>query len=110
MKLVFIVINKTELLEEVLEYMVEVGISGGTVLDSVGMGKILVYDIPIFAAFKELMIGSKASNKTVMTTVEDEKLDEFIEGLDKILHFDEPGSGVVIALDIYKSKGLNKRG
>ncbi|KAA0258438.1 hypothetical protein FHQ18_04575 [Deferribacter autotrophicus] len=108
MKLVFIVINKTELLEEVLEYMVEAGITGGTVFDSVGMGKILVYDIPIFAAFKELMIGSKASNKTIITSVEDDRLDEFIEGLDKILHFDEPGTGVLFAIDIYKSKGLPK--
>ncbi|BAI81193.1 conserved hypothetical protein [Deferribacter desulfuricans SSM1] len=108
MKLVFIVINKTELLEEVLEYMVEVGVTGGTVFDSVGMGKILVYDIPIFAAFKELMIGSKASNKTVMTTVPDDLLDDFIEGIDKILHFDEPGSGVLFAIDIYKSRGLSK--
>ncbi len=109
MKQVMIVLNNTELLEEVIEYFVEMEVYGATVVDSVGMGKILAYDIPIFAAFKELMVGSRATNKTIFTTVEDNILDEFMDGLDKIVHFDEPGTGVAFVMDIYKTYGLKGR-
>jgi nitrogen regulatory protein PII len=109
MKSVVIVLNKPELLEEVIQYFVEAGVHGGTVLDSVGMGKILAYDIPIFAGFRELMVGAKATNKTIMTTVSDEILDDFMEGLDRIMHFDEPGTGVAFVTDLYKTYGMGNR-
>lgn len=106
MKLVFIVLNTVELLEEIIEYMVEMDVRGGTVLDSVGMGRILAYDIPIFAGFRDMMVGSRANNRTMMTTIPDEKFDEFMEGLDNIVNFNEPGTGVAFAVDIYKTYGV----
>jgi nitrogen regulatory protein PII len=109
MKLVLIVLNRTDLLEEVIEYFVEVGVKGGTVLDSVGMGKIMAYDIPIFAAFKELMIGSKASNKVLFTTVDNNEIDDFMAGLDKIINFNEPGTGVAFTFNIEEVYGLSSR-
>jgi nitrogen regulatory protein PII len=109
MKLLFIVLNKTELLEEVIEYFVEAGVKGATVFDSVGMGKIFAYDIPIFAGFRDLMVGTRAGNKTIMTTVDDAIMDEFMEGLDGIIRFEEPGTGVAFALDLYKTYGLSGR-
>jgi len=109
MKLCFIVLNKTELLEEVIEYMVEAGVLGGTVMDSVGMGRILAFDIPIFAGFRDLMVGAKATNKTIMTTVESDNIEEFMEGLNRIVAFDEPGTGVAFTVDMAKTYGIKKR-
>jgi len=42
MKLLILTLNKVEKLEEVLEGFIEIGITGATVLDSVGMGHILL--------------------------------------------------------------------
>ncbi|WP_022851010.1 P-II family nitrogen regulator [Limisalsivibrio acetivorans] len=109
MKLVIIVLNKTELLEEVIEYFVESGVKGGTVVDSVGMGKIFAYDIPIFAGFRDLMVGTRANNKTILTTIDDALAEDFMEGLDRIIHFDEPGTGVAFLQDIHKTYGLSGR-
>jgi len=106
LKLTFIVLNSVELLEEVIEYMVESGVRGGTVLDSVGMGRILAYDIPIFAGFRDLMVGARANNRTIMTTIEDDIFDKFMEGLDNIVHFDEPGTGVAFAVEVSKVYGI----
>jgi len=108
MRLVFIVLNTVELLEEIIEYMVEKDIRGGTVLDSVGVGRILAYDIPIFAGFREMMVGSRANNRTLMTTIPDEVFDDFMEGIDNIIHFNEPGTGVAFAVDIFKTYGIGK--
>ncbi|PLX66510.1 MAG: hypothetical protein C0603_11740 [Denitrovibrio sp.] len=106
MKLVFIVLNQVELLEEIIEYMVDNDVRGGTVLDSVGMGRILAYDIPIFAGFRELMVGARANNRTLMTTIPDEIFDDFMDGIDKIVNFNEPGTGVAFAVDIHKTYGI----
>ncbi|PLX69280.1 MAG: hypothetical protein C0602_07665 [Denitrovibrio sp.] len=106
MKLVFLVLNSVELLEEVIEYMVEMDVRGGTVLDSVGMGRILAYDIPIFAGFREMIVGSRATNRTLMTTIPDKIFDDFMDGLDKIVNFNEPGTGVAFTLDVYKAYGV----
>lgn len=106
MKLVFVVLNNVELLEEVIEYMVENDVRGGTVLDSVGMGRILAYDIPIFAGFRELMVGARATNRTLMTTIPDGIFEEFMSGLDKLIHFDEPGTGVAFAMDLHSVYGV----
>lgn len=109
MKLVFIVLNRTELLEEVIEYMVEAEVMGGTVIDSVGMGRILAFDIPIFAGFRDLMVGAKATNKTIMTTVAKDKLESFMKGLDRIMKFDEPGTGVAFTIEMAETYGIKKR-
>ena len=41
MKLLVLILNKVEKLEEVLEGYLEVGISGSTIIDSVGMWHVL---------------------------------------------------------------------
>ena len=48
MKLLFIILNSADKLEEVLEGLLEVGVTGATVVDSVGMGHI-IEDVPLFA-------------------------------------------------------------
>ena len=52
MKLIIFVLNQEERLEEILEAFLELGINGATILDSIGMGRILAHDIPIFAGFQ----------------------------------------------------------
>jgi len=109
MKFVTIVLNNPDKLEEVIQYFVEMGVGGATIVDSVGMGKILAYDIPIFAGFRDIMVGARANNKTIMTTVADEILEEFMEGLDHIINFSEPGSGVAFVIDVFKTYGIGRR-
>ena len=78
MKLLLLFLNKVEKLEEVLEGFVEVGISGATVVDSVGMGHILSEEVPIFAGLRFMFAGTKPHNKTIFSVIKDEKEDEVI--------------------------------
>ena len=72
MILLVLILNKEEHLEEILELFVELGVSGATIIDSVGMGRILSHDIPIFAGFRSLMRGSRPYNKTIFSIVPEE--------------------------------------
>ena len=101
-------LNKEELLEEVLQAFVEAGIPGATILDSEGMGRFLTYELPLFADFREFMKGNKPYNKTIFSVVEDEgkvkKVEELIEKICGSLS--EPGTGILFTLPVDYVKGL----
>ena len=65
MKLLVLILNKVEKLEEVLEGYLEVGISGSTIIDSVGMGHVLSEEVPIFAGLRFMFAGAKPHNKII---------------------------------------------
>ena len=107
MKLLVLFLNKVEKLEEVLEGFVEVGITGATVLDSVGMGHILCEEVPIFAGLRFMFAGAKPHNKTVFSVIKDEKEDEVIGLLQKILgDLNRPGTGIVFTISLDRVEGL----
>lgn len=107
MKLVIFVLNKEEYLNEILEAFVELGIPGATVIDSVGMARILAHDIPIFAGFRNLLQESRPGNKTIFSAVDDRKIPLMIKTLEQILgNLDEPGNGVFFTVPIDFVKGV----
>ena len=57
MKLLILILNKVEKLEEVLEGFLEIGITGATVIESSGMGHILSEEVPIFVGLRFMFAG-----------------------------------------------------
>lgn len=108
MKLLVFVLNKEELLEEVLVAYVEAGITGATILDSEGMGRFLTYEVPLFAAFKDFMKGNKPYNKTIFSVVtHNERIKKLEKLLDNICgNLDEPGTGILFTLPVDYARGL----
>ena len=107
MKLLILVLNKVEKLEEVLEGYIEVGISGATIIDSVGMGHILSEEVPIFAGLRFMFAGAKPHNKTVFSVIRDEKEEAAIKVLKNILgDMHETGTGIVFTLPLDRVEGL----
>ena len=107
MKLLLLFLNKVEKLEEVLEGFVEVGISGATVVDSVGMGHILSEEVPIFAGLRFMFAGNKPHNKTIFSVMRDEKEEQVIRLLKKILgDLNQPGTGIVFTISLDRVEGL----
>ena len=107
MKLLILILNKVEKLEEVLEGFLEVGISGATVIESVGMGQIISEEVPIFAGLRFMFAGAKPHNKTIFSVIKDEKEDSVIRILKKILgDLNEPGTGIVFTLSLDRVEGL----
>ena len=109
MKLAVIFLNKIEYLEDLLSAFLEIGVSGATVLDSIGMGRIITQNIPIFAGLRETFAGSSPNNKTILAVVEDDLIEKISEVMDDILeNLEEPGSGFLISLPIDKVFGFRK--
>lgn len=107
MHLLIFVLNKEEHLEEILEVFLELDIGGATIIDSIGMGRILAHDIPIFAGFRSLMQESRPGNKTILTVVDEKKIPRVIQGIEQICgSLDKPGAGVLITIPIGIVKGV----
>ena len=107
MKLAIIFLNKIEYLEDLLSGLLEIGVSGATVLDSVGMGRIISHNIPIFAGLREAFAGSSPGNKTILAVVEEEMVDKIAVVFKDICgELDEPGTGFMISLPVDKIFGF----
>ena len=99
MKLLFIVLNSTDKLEEVLEGLIEVGVTGATVVDSVGMGHI-VEGIPLFAGMRSIFRSAKPHNNTIFSVIRDDQADETLQMLSKTLCATEKGRSAGIAFTV----------
>jgi nitrogen regulatory protein PII len=110
MKLVILVLNSEEKLEEVLEAFMEAGVPGATILDSEGMGRFLTFEVPLFAGFQQFMKGNKPYNKTIFSVVDDEKKVKVLEGLiEKICgKLSEPGTGILFTVPVDYASGRLK--
>lgn len=107
MKLAILVLNKEEQLEELLEGFIEIGISGATIVDSIGMGHILASDVPIFAGLRFMFAGARPYNKTILSIIKEEKVKPLKELVEKILgSLEESGSGILFFINIEEVIGL----
>ena len=106
MHLLIIVLNKEMFLDEVMEAFVEVGITGATIVDSVGMGQTLAYKIPIFAGLRK-SINTSECNKMIFSVVQNEKiLEEAIQLIEEIIDFSTPGNGILFVVPITMTRGI----
>jgi nitrogen regulatory protein PII len=107
MKLVIIFLNKIEYLEDLLSAFLEIGVTGATVIDSVGMGRIVSQNIPIFAGLGDAFPGTSPGNKTIFTVVSSEMVEKMADVVQDICgNFEERGSGLMITLPVDAVYGL----
>ncbi|RJP76956.1 MAG: hypothetical protein C4524_09415 [Candidatus Zixiibacteriota bacterium] len=98
-KLLFVIVNRPEALQDFIKVLVEVGIQGATVIDSMGMGRILAHDIPIFAGLRSLITGARPQNKTVLILLHEEMIPLVVEAFEVTVGpLDHRGNGMMFSL------------
>lgn len=106
MQLLILVLNQEECLDDVLSAFVELGITEATIIDSAGMGEVLVHDIPIFAGLRHLLGGERPYSKTIFAIIDDEKFTEAAIVIEEICGpFSESGGGILFTLPITEIRG-----
>jgi nitrogen regulatory protein PII len=109
MKLVMIILNKTEFLEDLLTAFLEIGVSGATVVDGVGMGRILSHDVPVFTGLRSAFPGTSPVNKTILVVTEDGLVDDILTAIEDVCgSFKGPGTGLVFVLPIETARGVGE--
>ncbi len=108
MTLFVFICNNPEKLEEILEGYLEVGITGATIIDSLGMGHILATQVPIFAGFQSLFSAASAYNKTILSVIkEPEKVEAAFDIIEEICGpLGSPGVGIAFTIPVDEVRGL----
>ena len=107
MQLLVAVINHEECVEDILAGFVEIGVTGATLVDSRGMGRVLSREVPLFAAVGALAEGSRPANKTLFCIVDDAKADAAVHMIQEICgSFERAGIGILFTVPVSRVVGL----
>lgn len=112
MELLVCVINREEEVERVLAGFVELGITGATVVPSVGLGRMMSRgERPALAGLRAVKEASRPQNTTVFSVVEDPgTLAAAIELVERVCGgLDHAGSGIVFSVPLSRVVGLAAR-
>jgi hypothetical protein len=107
MHLLIAVVNDPEKIDEILSGYLELGITGATIVNSEGMGRVLSHDIPIFAGLQTLISRSRPQNRTIFSVIEEEKIDPALELLQEVCgDLTAPATGIAFTLSLDRVVGL----
>ena len=105
MKLMILVLYFDEYLYQILEYLIEHGVKGATIMDSDGMGT-YISSIPLFASFLGFMREDKNKSKTIMCLVPEEGESSLIEGIERITgDLNKKEGAMIMTMDLSVHRG-----
>ena len=116
MKLLILVLSKTEKLDELLTEFANRNISGATVLDSMGMARLLSHkhdedEIPFIGSLRVFLNPEREKSNVIFTAIQDEQLTEVVSIIESVIgDLSVPDTGVVFSVPIDYTKGLCKIG
>jgi len=106
------VLEHTERLSTILEgLLVKIGVTGTTVLDSIGMARILPEsraEVPVIKTIEQVLAKRQPTNKTLFTVIEkEETLKKAIDVIKSICgDLNEPGKGILFTMSLDFVEGL----
>jgi len=114
-KLVILVLDNLDKLEDVLYAWRLAGCSGVTILESSGAARLLAQvgardDIPMFPGLRTLLARQEVHHRTLFTVIGDEiDLEDFFDATEKAVGpFEESHTGIIFALPVLSARGLVK--
>ncbi|TVR67053.1 MAG: PTS sugar transporter subunit IIA [Spirochaetaceae bacterium] len=108
MKLIFVILYLEELLYEVLEFFLEQGIEGATILESAGMGQ-YISSVPLYAEFIAFMQERKNQSQTIIALIPSDREQQIVRGIEAITgDMDTTQGAMVMTMDVSFHKGTMK--
>ncbi len=110
MKLVTIILNKTECLDHILEEFTANGVSGATIIDSKGMVQELNEheDLSFLVSIRSLLEPSHKENKTIIMVAKDEDVKKISAIVNEVTGgLSKPDTGILFTLPIDHLEGIS---
>ena len=85
-KLLLIILDRAELVDDLLTGFLDVGVPGATVLESRGMGSIIRQEMPIFAGLASLF-PEHTGSRVIVSVLPESVIDKVYEVIDEIAGF-----------------------
>ncbi len=109
MRAVFYVLNDSTLLNKLIKELNSLGIRGGTIFNTNGMGRELAKDgdYKITGFLRSLLTPELETTNTLLFVVDEEKISTLIKGIENVVgDLNEPNTGIVFSIPIDFVKGL----
>jgi len=113
--LILFVLHDTNNLQAVLDAWDEAGVSGVTILPSIGLGRLrqsraLRDDFPLIPKMEDVLYYEEQLNRTIFSMVkDDETVDRVIQATEAIVgNLNKPNTGILAVLPVVKVFGLNR--
>jgi len=109
MQVLFIVLNKTECLEQILQEFGKNNIVGATILDSKGMVQALSEhdELKFIGSLRDLLEPAHTENKTIFMVVSEEQIPVVSKIVNRITGgLDKPDTGILFTLPVHYMEGL----
>lgn len=104
-KLLILVLYLDELLQDILQFFVEQGIDGATIIESSGMGA-HISSVPLFAEFISFMHQSKNHSQTIMALIPEARERQIVDGIEAITgDLDKTQGAMLMIQDVRLLKG-----
>lgn len=116
MKLFFFILNKTEKLDAVLTELARIDISGATILESMGMARLLSHEhdegeIPFLGSLRAFLNPEREKSKIILAVIQERKIPEAVSAIESVVgDLSLEDTGVVFSVPIDFTKGLRKIG
>ena len=108
MQVVFVVLHKTELLQDLLTKLKKAGVSGGTIIDSQGMISYIQESDESYI-LRLFLEQARPDSKTMFFIIKDEQVDLVFETIDKALGgLENHNTGIAFAMPITRVEGVVK--
>ncbi len=113
MELLVTILNKTDSLEDLLKGFMDSGITGSTIIDSVGMGRALLSDegadFPILTSLRTVFKTARPYNKTIITVLEEYQVDTAFKIISETVgDLKDKGVGLAFTIPLGKVVGISK--
>lgn len=113
MYLLINVVERSEQLPTIMEQFAKIGITGSTVIDSTGMGRVLMKTratLTVMQQINKVTTDLESSNKTVLTVIkEKDRLDQAIKIVRSLCgDLSSPGRGILFTLPLDFVEGVSE--
>jgi hypothetical protein len=113
MQMLVIVLNDVDKLDDLMLEFNNHGIKGATIIDSMGMIRVLADehpdDIPLFGSLKMMLNENRPFNKTIFTVLCDEKVPIATECVRNVVgDLSKNGVGIMFTLPVSMTEGIIK--
>lgn len=108
MQLLIAVINDVDRIDEILAGFLEIGVTGATIIDSEGMGRVLSEETPVFADLQTLISRSRPQNQTLFSVIEgDETVERALAIIQDVCgNLEDPATGIAFTMPLTRVIGL----
>ncbi|WP_294490409.1 hypothetical protein [uncultured Ruminococcus sp.] len=112
MQLLFLVIKRVELVDEIMHALASAGIRGGTCIDSMGMAKSIsdMDNLPMIGVLRALLSGEDPDQKgkTIFVAVHEDQVQTARNAIVSVTgDLTQPNAGVLFGVPITFAEGVN---